>query len=58
MDGMVKPERLKSTAPSSLDDMKAGQALAIDVAGKTTITDRIIIATGDSSRRTPVWMAW
>lgn len=47
---MVAAEQLKSAVLSSLDEMHAHQVVTIDVAHKTTITDFIVIATGNSSR--------
>lgn len=43
-------DELKQLALDALDDMKAEDIAVIDVTGKTTVTDWIIIATGSSSR--------
>lgn len=49
---MIKSERLKSIALSSLDAMKADRVVVMEVGEKTTITDFMIVATGNSSRHT------
>ena len=43
-------DELKKLALDALDDMKAEDVTVIDVTGKTTVTDWVIIATGTSSR--------
>ena len=43
-------DELKQLAVSALEDLKAEDILVLDVKGKTTITDWIIVATGSSSR--------
>ena len=43
-------EELKKLAITALEDLKAEDILVLDVKGKTTITDWIIVATGSSSR--------
>jgi ribosome-associated protein len=43
-------DELKKLALDALDDMKAEDVTVIDVTGKTSVTDWIIIATGSSSR--------
>ena len=46
----MKPEALKSLVIEALADMKAQNIVAIDVRGKTAITDFMVIATGTSDR--------
>ncbi|MDX1454534.1 MAG: ribosome silencing factor [Gammaproteobacteria bacterium] len=46
----MKPEALKSLVTEALEDMKAQNIVAIDVRGKTAITDFMVIATGTSDR--------
>jgi ribosome-associated protein len=43
-------EALKKFVLESLDDMKAIDVTVMDVRGKTSVTDWIVIATGSSSR--------
>lgn len=43
-------EELKQLAINALEDLKAEDILVLDVKGKTTITDWVIVATGSSSR--------
>ncbi|HEB82294.1 MAG TPA: ribosome silencing factor [Gammaproteobacteria bacterium] len=43
-------EELKKLAIDALEDLKAEDITVLDVKGKTTVTDFIIIATGSSSR--------
>lgn len=43
-------EQLVSTILESLDDDKAQDVLSIDLVGKTSIADRMIVASGTSSR--------
>ncbi len=43
-------EKLKQLAIDALDDLKAEDIVAIDVRGKTTVTDWVVVATGSSSR--------
>lgn len=43
-------DELKQLALNALEDLKAEDILVLDVKGKTTITDWIIVATGTSSR--------
>lgn len=43
-------DELKKLATDALDDLKAEDITVIDVQGKTTVTDWVIVATGSSSR--------
>ncbi len=43
---------IKQLAIDALEDMKAEDILVLDVKGKTTVTDWIIVASGTSSRHT------
>lgn len=43
-------EELRDVALKALDDMKAQDIKVLDVRGKTSITDILIIASGNSSR--------
>ncbi len=43
-------ERLQELVLKTLDDMKANEVVTIDVRGKTSITDVMIIASGTSDR--------
>lgn len=43
-------DELKQMALDALDDLKAEDVTVLDVQGKTTVTDWIIVATGSSSR--------
>lgn len=43
-------DQLKQMAIDALEDLKAEDITVLDVRGKTTVTDWIIIATGTSSR--------
>jgi len=43
-------DELKKLAIDALDDLKAKDITVLDVKGKTTVTDWIIVATGSSSR--------
>ena len=43
-------DELKRLAITALEDLKAEDITAIDVIGKTTVTDWVIIASGSSSR--------
>ena len=43
-------DELKQLAINALEDVKAEDILVIDVKGKTTVTDWVIVATGSSSR--------
>ncbi len=44
-------EQLQTLVLASLDDMKARDVTVLDVRGKSTITDLMIIASGTSSRQ-------
>ncbi len=46
----MTPEQLTTLVEHGLEDAKARDVVVIDVRGRTTITDFIIIATGTSSR--------
>ena len=46
----MQVEELRDLAVSILDDMKAQDVKVIDVRGKTSITDFMIIASGNSDR--------
>lgn len=46
----MQPEHLRDLAVNALEDMKARDILVIDVRGKTSITDIMIIASGTSDR--------
>ncbi len=46
----MTPEQLTALVESGLGDAKARDVVVIDVRGRTTITDFIVIATGTSSR--------
>ena len=46
----MKIEELKQLAIGALEDMKAVDITVLDVIGKTTVTDWIVLATGSSSR--------
>jgi len=43
-------DELKQLAIDALEDLKAEDITVLDVQGKTTVTDWLIIATGSSSR--------
>ncbi len=43
-------DELKKLAIDALDDLKAEDITVLDVIGKTTVTDWIIVATGSSAR--------
>jgi len=48
--GMARSDDLKALALSCLDEMKAEETIAIDLAGKTSLADTMIIASGRSQR--------
>jgi len=48
--GRPDAERLRELVQSSLDDDEAVDIVTIDLAGKTTFADYMIIASGESSR--------
>ena len=43
-------DQLQQLVVSSLEDFKAIEILVIDVAGKSPLTDRLVIASGNSTR--------
>jgi ribosome-associated protein len=45
------PETLLGIVTDILDDRKAGDVVVIDLAGKSTIADYMVVATGQSSRQ-------
>ena len=42
-------DELKQLAIDALEDLKAEDILVLDVKGKTTVTDWVIVATGSST---------
>ena len=46
----MKVDKLKQLAIDALEDMKAESITVLDVKGKTTVTDWVIVASGSSSR--------
>ena len=46
-----EPEQIRQIVEDSLDDDKAEEVVAIDLAGKTTIADFMVIASGRSTRQ-------
>ncbi len=46
----MKVDKLKQLAIDALEDMKAEDITVLDVKGKTTVTDWVIVASGSSSR--------
>jgi ribosome-associated protein len=46
----VKPEALEKIVVDALDDLKAQDVHVIDVRGKTSVTDVMVIASGTSNR--------
>ena len=46
----MKVDEVKQLALSALEDLKAEDVAVLDVQGKTTVTDWIIVASGSSSR--------
>ena len=46
-----EPEEIRQIVEDSLDDDKAEEVVAIDLAGKTTIADFMVIASGRSTRQ-------
>lgn len=47
----VEPEKLVETVTASLDDDKAEDVLVIDLRGRSSIADHMIIASGRSQRQ-------
>ncbi|MBE7199164.1 MAG: RsfS/YbeB/iojap family protein, partial [Parafilimonas terrae] len=47
---MARSEDLKALALECLDEMKAEETIAIDLAGKTSLADTMIITSGRSQR--------
>lgn len=48
--GQARSDDLKALALECLDDMKAEETIAIDLAGKTSLADTMIITSGRSQR--------
>jgi ribosome-associated protein len=48
--GLARIEALRALALGCLDEMKAEETIAIDLAGKTSLADTMIIASGRSQR--------
>ena len=48
--GLARAEDLRALALGCLDEMKAEETIAIDLAGKTSLADTMIIASGRSQR--------
>jgi len=46
----MKVDELQKLTISALEDLKAEDVTVLDVQGKTTVTDWVIIASGSSSR--------
>lgn len=46
----AKPDDIRSVARACLDDMKAEETVEIDLVGRTSIADTMIIASGRSAR--------
>jgi ribosome-associated protein len=46
----MQPEQLKEVVLAALDDLKAQEVKVLDVHGKTSITDLMVIASGNSNR--------
>lgn len=46
----MNAEQLTALVQAALDDMKAQNVVAMDVANMTSIADRIVVATGTSTR--------
>ena len=49
-DGLARAGDLRALALGCLDEMKAEETIAIDLAGKTSLADTMIIASGRSQR--------
>ena len=46
-----KPDQIRDLVERSLDDDKAEEVIAIDLSGKTSIADYMVIASGRSTRQ-------
>ena len=46
----MQTEQIKDLVIDALDDMKAKDITVLDVRGRTSVTDWMVIATGTSSR--------
>ncbi len=46
----MQTEQLKEVAVSALEDLKAADVKVLDVRGKTSVTDIMVIASGNSDR--------
>lgn len=46
----MQAEQIKNLAVSALEDLKAQNIITLDVRGRTSVTDWMIIATGTSTR--------
>ena len=47
---LLSPDQLQQLVVSALEDYKANDILVIDVSGKSPLTERMIIASGNSTR--------
>ncbi len=48
---MINPEQLKSISVSALEDLKGANIQVFDVRGMSSVTDFMVIATGNSDRQ-------
>ena len=46
----LSPDQLEQLVISALEDFKANDILVIDVSGRSPLTDRLVIASGNSTR--------